>query len=163
MTTSEEWATRQVPPPKTQPTVAALESWYKDGVSCALATPLPNGRTAVTVRVFKDVPTAGAFAQSSGVASIIAGKSIAGDAALIGSVPKGSTTRQSVLDLRRMLDDDVLTHDGSDELTNQLLAVRVRPGPDGPRVVSRGRMDAVKAVVWAVNGARVAAETPVIF
>jgi hypothetical protein len=35
-----------------------------------------------------------------------------------------------------------------------VLAVRTAPGADGPRLVSRGRADAVKAATWAATAAR---------
>jgi hypothetical protein len=77
--------------------------------------------------------------------------------------PVGSTSRNAVTELRRLVDDDVLRHDGGADLAAQVLGVRTVPGPDGPRVRSAGRMDAVKAVVWAVEAARRAAELPAVF
>jgi hypothetical protein len=50
-----------------------------------------------------------------------------------------------------LVDDDVVRHDGGTDLAEQVLSVRTVPGADGPRVRSVGRMDAVKAAVFAVG------------
>jgi hypothetical protein len=75
----------------------------------------------------------------------------------------GSTSRTAVTELRRFVDEDVVRHDSSPGLTEQVLSVRTLPGADGPRVRSSGRMDAVKATVWAVEHARQTSDLPAIF
>ena len=45
-------------------------------------------------------------------------------------------------------------HDGSEELSRQVLDVRVTQSSDGPRVRSVGRLDALKAAVFAIEEAR---------
>ena len=57
----------------------------------------------------------------------------------------------------------MIRHDGSAVLTDQVLAVRISHGPDGPRVRSTGRLDGVKAAAWAATEARVPTERPRIF
>jgi len=44
-----------------------------------------------------------------------------------------------------------------------VLGVRTTSGPEGPRLKSSGRTDAVKAAAWAVAAARVATESPAVF
>jgi hypothetical protein len=48
----------------------------------------------------------------------------------------------------------VLSHDGGELLTEQVLDVRVERSSSGVRVLSRGRTDAIKAAVWAAREAR---------
>jgi hypothetical protein len=145
------------------PAVAAVEAWYQFGACVGLAWRLPNGRVGVSVQSFADVPSAGAFAVGSGAGVVLAGKSILADPSLTGAVAAAGTTRQAVLDLRRYLDDGVLVHDGSPELESQVLGLRTVSSPDGPRMRSDGRADAVKVAAWAVGEARVGGDVPAIF
>lgn len=68
-----------------------------------------------------------------------------------------------VPELRRLIDNGVLRHDGSGLLTSQVAELRTQRGPDGPRVVSRGRADAVKAAVWAAARARLPRAVPAVY
>ena len=61
-----------------------------------------------------------------------------------------------------MVDDHLLRHDDSVELNSQVLALRTEPSPEGPRVVSKTRADALKACAWAAQAALVV-ETAMIF
>jgi hypothetical protein len=137
-----------------QPRVAAIEAWYSHGVALSLAEPMADGRVGVSSLTFPDVPTAVSTARSMGIGVILVGKSIA--SGLFGVEAVGGTTRQAVMDLRRLADDGVLAHDGSEALAEQVLALRTADAPDGPRLVSKGRADAVKSAVWAVDRARLA-------
>jgi len=143
------------------PRVAAVEAWFQSGAGLVLAERLPDGRVGVSAQVFGDVPAAHAAAVASGAPVVLVGKSIA--VGMDGVEPTGGTTRQAVLELRRIVDDGVLMHDGSAALAEQVLALRTAPGPDGPRLVSRARADLIKACVWAVARARVVVEEPAVF
>jgi hypothetical protein len=68
-----------------------------------------------------------------------------------------------VADLGRLLDDGLILHDGGPVLAEQVLAVRTVPGVEGMRLVSQGRLDAIKAAVWAADAVRSAVETPAIW
>jgi len=151
--TDVEWAELADHVPSA-PSVAAVESWFGEGVAVATAEPVGT-RVGVSVRLVSSVAEAadlvGAMRPAPGV--VLAGKSIAADPVLValGAQGVGATSRSAVTELRRYVDDDVVRHDGSLDLADQVLSVRTVPGADGPRVRSTGRMDAVKAVVFAVE------------
>ena len=96
---------------------------------------------------------------------LLAGKLLVEEPAMValGAQGVGSTSRQAVTDLRQMADDDVIRHDSSPALAEQVLSVRTVPGSDGPRVRSVGRMDAVKAAVFAAEHVRKRFGTPRIW
>jgi hypothetical protein len=149
--TAAEWAGLDGYRPG-QPRVAAVEAWFSQGAALSMAEPLPDGRVGVSSVAFADVPSAVGAARAAGIGVILVGKSLA--AGELGVEGVGGTTRQAVLDLRRFADDGVLAHDGSAVLAEQALGLRVAASSDGPRLVSKGRADAVKSAVWAVARAR---------
>ena len=61
---------------------------------------------------------------------------------------------EAVAELERLLREDAVRHDGGEHLGGQVVALRTVPSTDGQRVSSKGRVDAVKALVWAVAPAR---------
>jgi hypothetical protein len=93
------------------------------------------------------------------------GKSLAGDPVLLqlAPTPIGGTSRQAIMDLRRLIDERTFTHSGAGSLTAQILPIRTTPGADGPRLKSNVRMDGAKALSWAIEKARATAEQPGIF
>jgi hypothetical protein len=145
------------------PAVAAVENWFAEGVSVCLATRLPDGKVGVTVKNFPDVTSAGEFAMGSGAQTVLAGKALAGDPALQGSTPVSQVVRLALVDLQRFANEGTFCHDGSPEVTEQALALRRVKTPDGQRVISAGRMDALKAVSFAVDVARRPPETSAVF
>jgi hypothetical protein len=64
------------------------------------------------------------------------------------------TARGAIADVARLLAEGALRHDGSSILRTQVLDVRTQPGPEGQRLVSKGRTDALKAAVWTVEAVR---------
>jgi hypothetical protein len=147
----------------TTPVVAAVESWWGAGVAVAFAG--HDGAGHIGVRVVVADTVADAAVSLAGVPFVVAGKSVAGDPALahLAVRPVGATTRQAVGDLRRMIADGVVVHDGGDELRRQVLGVRIVAGPDGPRVKSAAPVHALKSAVWAVREARGVPESPAVF
>lgn len=148
----EAWSALEVDHPGADGAAVAVESWFDGGVSVAYAW--RDG--TVHVDDYADLATATAVLAAEGVRSLIAGASLMEDPALKGFVvTKGSgRLAQSVHELSRFLKDDTLRHTGGPHLTGQVVAVRTAPAPDGVRVVSRGRGDAIKAAVWAITAAR---------
>jgi hypothetical protein len=138
------------------PAVVALESWFTDGCSAVAAYRLPDGRVGVSAQSFGDVASAAAWASSLGAFNVLAGKSLLDDPAIVatGATGVGGTSRQAVTELKRFLDEGVLAHDGSDVLETQVLDVRISASPEGLRLRSTSRLDAVKAAVWAIGQAR---------
>lgn len=163
LVSEEEWADLAGFVPSGPPAAVGVEAWYGAGACVVCAWPLGAGRVGVTSEAFSDLSSAGAYALAAGAGVVVAGKSIAVDPALAGAVPVGATSRASVTELRRLLDDGALTHDGSEELTAQVLSVRTVPGAEGMRLVSQGRLDALKAAVWAATTARTAVEVPAVY
>jgi hypothetical protein len=144
--------------PAGPPAVAAVESWFHQGVCVAYAWPLPGDQLLVGVSAHGTLAEAARAVSAAAPAVLLVGKTLADDPCWLKSPtlvePIGATTRQCVHQLRRLLDDQLLVHDGSPVLTEQVLAVRTRPGADGPRLVSAGRSDAVKAAAWAAQRLR---------
>jgi hypothetical protein len=151
-----QWANLEVEArPSGPPLVAAVESWYSEGVCVALAWPLDGWRVLVGVSDHPNVPEAARAALSASAGTVLVGKTLTADPAFADQVEAvGSRMTQTATELRQLIDQDVLRHDGSPLLTDQVAELRTQRGPEGPRVVSRHRADAVKAAVWAVGRAR---------
>jgi hypothetical protein len=160
--TSTEWEALGGYVP-TAPVAAALEAWFGQGVAVALAG--HDGAGHVGVSCFLADTVAQAAGYLDGVPSVLVGKSIAGDPALreLPVRAVGGTSRQAVGELRRLVVEGVMRHDDGPDLAAQVLGVRVVSGPEGPRVRSKGRTDAIKAAVWAAQEARGAPEAPAVF
>jgi hypothetical protein len=156
VTTEEAWEDLVAGPPFTVPDAAAIESWFGEGVSVALAW--KTGKQAVlSVSDHPNLEHAVAALRESGYrGSTVVGSSLMESPVLRGvRMTKGEgRTTTAVQDLRNLLTEDALRHDGTEHLTGQVLALRTLPGADGPRMASKGRADAVKAAVWATSAAR---------
>jgi hypothetical protein len=147
------------------PAVTAAESWFGEGIAVAHAYPQGDGIVLVSVTSHADARSAADAAREAGAPTLLVGKSLAADPAFIGLpvTPKGGTSRTAVQDLRRLVDEGALLHDGSETLADQVLGVRAAPSADGVRIRSTGRMDAIKCAVWAAEAARSVAETPAVY
>ena len=118
------------------------------------------GPVVVAVTNHAALPEAALYVSALGCAKpVTVGASLAEDAAwkANGVRVAGRTTssRQAVAALTRYLAEGKFLHANTDALTAQVLELRTSPGVDGPRIRSTGRMDAVKAAVWAVQDASV--------
>jgi len=152
----DEWTALAAEVPSGPPDAAAVESWFGDGVSLALAWKTGD-QVAVSVEDLADlseVPGALAAAGFRRMATV--GASLLEDPSLAGvRARKGQgRTGAAVQELRRLLAEDVVRHDGGEHLTDQVLSARTMPGADGPRMVSTGAADAIKAAVWAITDCR---------
>jgi hypothetical protein len=161
--TAEDWAELNGYEPTGTPDVAAIENWFAQGISVALATQLPDGTVGVTVKDFETLATAGEFARASGARTVIAGRALAAKPELEGTTPVAQLTRLALVDVQRFATEGILRHDGSPELEEQALALRRIKTQDGQRIVSSGRMDALKAVAFAVDAARQPQDQPMIW
>ncbi|MBZ2197265.1 hypothetical protein [Occultella gossypii] len=154
---SEAWGRIIGTIPERVPDAVAMESWFDEGVSVARAWVQADGPVIVAVVDCPDMPTAVETAASYGSDTIRAGASLAEHAAWEsqGIEPEKATggVRANVAELAAALKEHRFVHARSGVLTEQVLALRVAEGVDGPRVVSKGRADAVKAAVWAVTAA----------
>ena len=144
-------------------TAAGVEAAFGRAPVVALAGALGDGRVIVSVRECASMLEA--VAVCTGLRRVAVGKSLQGDPAwlAVGAEPRVGTSAALLAQFRTLVDDQVIAHDGGDVLTAQVLAARIGDGPGGPRVLSRGRLDAVKAVVWAVDAARKAPPTPQVW
>jgi hypothetical protein len=153
---TEVWSELTALQPFAVPDAAAVESWFADGCSLALAWRDGDG-VVVTASDHASIAEAAEALRESGFTGQVAvGKSLVGDPALKGVRLKPMQTRtgQAAETLQRLVGDKALSHDGSEHLAGQVTELRVLPGADGPRMVSTGRADAVKAAVWAAERAR---------
>jgi hypothetical protein len=165
LVTDAEWASVQAGSrPSSAPAVAAVESWFSEGVCAALAW-VVDGRVLVDVEAFPDVPSAVAWAQSSSPGVVVVGKSLLSSPVFrtLAVEAVGMTSRVAVEELRRMLDDDTLRVGDADVLGVQVAQLRTLPGNDGPRLVSKSRNDAIKVTVWAAQRALSAPEPARVF
>jgi hypothetical protein len=149
------------------PTTVGVESWFGEGLAVCFAEATGEDHVGVSVQLVGSTAEAAALLSklSPAPTTILAGKSLVAEPAFAEFVltPMGSTSKTAVSELRRLVDEDVVRHDSSPGLTAQVLSVRTLPGADGPRVRSVGRMDAVKATVWAVERARQVIDAPMIW
>lgn len=156
VTSSENWDALIDQAPIDLPQSAALESWFGSGVSLALGWRV-EGRVVVSVQDFADLAEAVSALKVSGFRGFATvGASLLEDPALSGvRCHKGQgRTGSAVQELQRLLADGLVLHDGADHLTGQVMSARTLPGADGPRMVSSGRADAIKAAVWVVASCR---------
>lgn len=157
LVSAEDWSALAVlPDVETVPVSAAIESWFGRGTSLALAY-REDDRVIASVSGHPDMAGAVESLKASGFRGrTTIGKSLMGDPAVRRINRQASTQRTAaaVEDLARFLAEGALHHDGGEHLSTQVLDVRTQPGPDGARVVSSSRADAVKAAVWALTSAR---------
>lgn len=154
-----EWrALNAGPPPVALPDAAAIEAWFSDGVSLALSW-RDGDRVLVSATEHADLPEAvEALGESGFTGYVTVGASLVDDPALKkvrkrkGQARTGATAGE----LSRLLAEGAVRHDGSEYLAKQVLDLRTMPGADGPRMVSHGRADAVKAIVWCITRTRLA-------
>lgn len=156
ITDETKWAALGALIPDGVPAAAAIESWFSDGVSLALAYTVGVN---VVVSVSNHPSLEGcleAVADAGYKGRPIVGASLADHPALRGvPVRSGEKRTGAAVDaMAQLLRDGVVRHDGGSHLTGQICAVRTLPGVDGPRLVSKGRADAVKAAAWAIALAR---------
>jgi hypothetical protein len=148
----EAWAELVAEVPDRVPDAVAVEAWFADGVSVARAW--REGVVSVTDHL--DLADAAAAVRATGFARpVIVGASLVSDPALHGirARPGQGRSAAAATELGRLAADGV-GHDGGEHLTEQLVAVRILRGPDGGRLTSKGRVDAVKAAAWALGAAR---------
>lgn len=163
----ELWQSTRAALPEGVPTGAGIESTFADGLAVALAYPDEDGHVVST----REVPTMVAAVDvvlASGATSLLVGKSLTSDPALVdlGPVmvaPASSTSKRAVVEFRRLLRDAGVRHDASELLDRQVGSLMVTEGTEGPRVRSGCRVDAVKASVWAVECADAVIDPPRIY
>ena len=165
--TPERWEELGSTVPAGPPDAVAVEAWFADGVSVARAWKAAQGPVAVSVDTFPDLPSAAAYvATLAPRRAVLVGRSLEDHSAWrdhkLRVKGMAASTRAAVGDLVRFLAEGKFRHDGSEELQEQVLGLRVSPGVDGPRIRSTGRGDAIKAAVWAVQEASVISKGQVL-
>ncbi len=151
------WGELVVPRPDRTPDAAAIEGHFDAGLSVALAWRLPDGAAVVVVEAVDDLALAGLTVTASGyVGEVVVGASLVDDPALAGLRTRSGKGTPVIAgtDLARLLADGQLAHDGSPHLASQVLGARTVPGMGAPRLASHGRVDAIKAAIWAAAAAR---------
>ena len=156
ITTEHTWSPLAVARPTSLPRAVAVESWFKAGVSVALAW-IVDGSAVVSVTDHADLAGAVEFVKDAGFkGTITAGKSLLEDPAFQGvrTVAGEGRVGAAADELERLIAEGAFRHDGGAHLTDQVLAIRTVAAVDGARLSSKGRADAVKAAVWAARKAR---------
>ena len=138
--------------------VAGVEAAFGWPPVVVLARRLDDGRALLCARQCADTTDAAGVCRDAGVPLVLVGKSLLRDPAPwvgLRVEPRAATVAQGVAEFGRLLRDRGVAHDGGPLLGGQVLAVRTETSPAGVRLVSDGRVDAVKAAVWAAQHARV--------
>lgn len=155
---ADRWAELVAGVPEGKPAAAAIESWFEDGVTAALAWRLDDGAVVVSAADLPDLAAAVAVVKASGYRGrAIVGSSLREDPAVKGKLPSRAGEGPvivAVQEFQRLLGEGVVRHDGGAHLAGQVVELRTKPGANGPLMASTGRADAVKAAVWAVRAAR---------
>jgi hypothetical protein len=154
--TDDDWAERIALPDDRPPEGAAISAWFSQGVTLALAWREEQG-AIVSATDHPDLAAAvAALRQSGHRGRVTVDSTLEKDPALRRISTTATKARASAAsgDLTRLLSERVFWHDGGEHLSSQVLDLRTQPGVDGPRVVSKGRADAVKAAAWAATNAR---------
>ncbi|WP_020385933.1 HNH endonuclease [Kribbella catacumbae] len=160
----DDWASLEAGVPDGPPAAAAVEGWFGDGVSLAMAW-RDGERVVVSVRDLADLSeVTGSLREAGFEGRATVGASLLEDPALKGlRADKGQgRVVASVQELQRLLAEDVFRHDGGEHLSEQVLAARTMAAADGPRMVSNGAADAIKAAVWAATSARRPQKAPIV-
>lgn len=154
--TEEEWCQLAFDTPDTPPTSVAVEAWFTGGYAIAKAWRSGDGVHVAVVQRDTLFEVATYLKALKCRRPVIVGKTLEQDPELRGIRRRAQTLRSgdAVTQLEAFMREDLLTHDGTEFLTEQVTGVRTLTGPDGVRVVSPGRTDAIKAVAWAVNDVR---------
>jgi hypothetical protein len=150
------WDGLTSPAPVAPPDAAAIEGWPGGGLSVAYAW-RTGERVTVSALDVPDLASAALAVAESGFAGrVIVGASLADDPALrnLRRTKGTGRTTQAVQTLQRLTAEDAIRHDGSAHLAGQVAALRTLPSVDGIRLASQGRAEAVKAVTWAAEAAR---------
>jgi hypothetical protein len=146
--------------PVSAPLVAGVEDWFGQGLAVAFADVSEIGQARVSVRLASSAEEAAQLVEAhrSTLSEIVVGKTLMRDPAFVTRFSNLTdvmmNSRHTVTEFRRLLTDDAIRHDGSPALVEQCLAVRIVEGPNGPSVRSEGRLDAIKAAVYAARAAR---------
>ncbi len=159
LASEEDWAALGVALPDEVPTpaAAAIESWFGKGVSLGVAYSDGEGGAIVSVTDHATVAEAVERARALGYRRrLLVGKSLVEDPALKRRTvtPMAGSAGQSIKNLKRLITEDVLRHDGGEHLAGQVVAARTKDTAEGARVVSSGRADALKVADWAATAAR---------
>lgn len=114
-----------------------------------------DGRVVLSARQAGSMGEAVGWCRELGVAPLV-GKSLLHDPGWreVGAVPMSGTGSQACSVLLQLVADGVLGHDGSEVLGGQVTSTTAVSGPTGLRVTSGGRVDAIKAGMWAAESAR---------
>jgi hypothetical protein len=161
------WAELAGVAPATPPDAVAVEAWFERGVSLAEAWRATDGRVTVRVTDFASLDdVARHLATLQLRRPAIVGTSLmdhpAWRANKVRTESASATTVSQVGELQRVLREGTLRHDGSEVLAEQVLALRVSPGVNGPRIRSTERADAIKAAMWAASAAATVVRRKVI-
>lgn len=155
--------------PTGRPVAAAIEGWFAAGISVAFAWIDDHGRAVVSAESAPTLSDAVDRVRSAGPPVVLVGKSLAADAALTALAsavtvePVGDSTLGVVTELRRLVDENRVRHDGSAVLTDQVSGLTVVDSTTGPRLRPGAVVSAVKAATWAARRALAATEPPAIF
>jgi hypothetical protein len=151
------WAELTSLAPARVPDAVAVEDWYGQGVAVASSW-TTDGPAIVTVTDHPDLAAAAAHIATLGYRRpITVGATLANDPtwklAKLRVTAKTTTARATVGELQRRLTAGTFLHTDSPTLNQQVLALRVSAGIDGPRIRSTNRLDAIKAAMWAITDA----------
>jgi len=159
------WAALRVDGAAGVPAAVGVEAAPGGAPVVVVASLLPDGRVRVSARQAGDMGEAVRWSQEARTV-VRVGKSLLHDPVWLGVPvdPMSGTGPAACAQLLQLLGEGVVAHDGGDLLAGQVTSTTVASGPLGLRIKSPGRVDAIKATVWAVDAARTGAvSTPMIW
>lgn len=164
------------------PLIVSIEDWFGRGAAAAVAALLADGRVFVAGMLFAGRAQACSWAANVLTAHpesrLLVGASLIADAAVVAATaatvtmkaePMSTTATATALPtVRQLISERRLMHDGSAELSGQMLGMRVSPSRAGGLLVSSRsqRSDLARCAAWAVTVATRAEpviEPPAIF
>lgn len=107
ITSEATWQSLQVPTPEDIPIMSSCESWFSEVIAVAHVYRHVNGTLVASAETFPDAVTAAGEVKRASAPLAYVGKLLAGDPAFVGMAvtPKGSTSKQSVQEFKRILDE----------------------------------------------------------
>lgn len=146
-----DWLDLSTEQPKGPPVAVAIESAFTGGLSVALAW-----KQGVKVQQVETAEDARALLDASGfTGKPIVGAGLKGEPAFRGRALESRSERPAaaVQEFVRLLTENAVRHIDSD-LTEQVTNLRIETTATGIRIVSKERLEGIKAAVWAINAVR---------
>jgi len=159
---AERWAAARCDDDSVGPLVIGVEDHRGQGAAVGFCGRLPDERLVIGGQLCDSRADAYALAAAAAVdrpgSTLVIGASLSGDPALedidvvaLSRAGANTETPPALTMLRDMVAVGRVVHDGSPELDDQMVEVRVKDGAGGLHLVIGPRSDLLRAAVWALR------------